>query len=322
MSTDSSNTAGESLHLEPERGKRISLVLSSGGARGLAHIGVIRELEARGYHIEAISGSSMGALVGGLYALGKMEAFADWAAQLDRSSIFRLLDVTTSPGGFIAGGRIMEQLAEWIGDDHIQDLPIKFTAVAVDIEHERELWMSEGSLYDAVRASISIPGVFTPHKYRGRLLVDGGVLNPLPVAPSLDKLTDQTFVVDANGPPTHLLPWQDTLNLERDKESQRPSRDSNGWLRRTLYKMGGSKLGSGAEEKTRVARKIGVTSVLLTSMDMMQAALTRQQLAVFNPSCVFQVPRNVCLIHEFHRAEEIIAIGHKVAVELLDRMEQ
>lgn len=294
---------------ESEQGKRISLVLGSGGARGLAHIGVIRELEERGYKIEAIAGCSMGALIGGLYAVGKMEQYADWVTSLDRSDIFGLLDVTGNPGGFIAGDKIMKKLAQWIGNDNIEDLPIKYTAVAVDIERERELWMSDGSLYDAIRASISIPGVFTPYKYRGRILVDGGVLNPLPVAPTVDSLTDGTFVVDANGPPTDLISW-------REARAASGNGNEKNWFAKALEKIGMGSTSSSAQESKR-----DVMSVLMQSLDTMQAALTRQHLAVFQADYVFRIPRNLCMIHEFHRAEEIIEMGQKIARELLDDSE-
>ncbi len=303
-SSDDSRTEDDN-----DQGKRISLVLGSGGARGLAHIGVIRELEKRGYKIEAIAGCSMGALIGGLYAKGKMEEYADWVTSLDRSDIFGLLDITGSPGGFIAGDKIMEKLESWIGDDDIEDLPIKYTAVAVDIERERELWMSDGSLYDAIRASISIPGVFTPYKYRGRVLIDGGVLNPIPVAPTVDRLTDRTFVVDANGPPTDLISW-------RKAREASGNGDEKSWFAKALEKIGMGSSGGSAEE-----RKRDVMSILMQSLDTMQAALTRQHLAVFQPDYVFRIPRNLCMIHEFHRAEEIIEMGKKIAQDLLDNPE-
>lgn len=312
MGESASTRRGESkaeARENSDAGKRISLVLGSGGARGLAHIGVIRELEKRGYKIEAIAGCSMGALIGGLYARGKMEQYADWVTDLDRSDIFGLLDVTGNPGGFIAGDKIMEKLADWIGEGDIEDLPIKYTAVAVDIERERELWMSDGSLFAAIRASISIPGVFTPYKYRGRILIDGGVLNPIPVAPTVDRLTDRTFVVDANGPPTDLISWR------RAREASGGSNEKS-WFAKALEKISMESSASSADESKR-----DVMSILMQSLDTMQAALTRQHLAVFQPDYVFRIPRNLCMIHEFHRAEEIIDMGKQIARELLDNPE-
>lgn len=307
MNAEQAGADDPDTFLPSRDGERISLVLSSGGARGLAHIGVIRELEARGYRIDTIAGCSMGALVGGLYALGRMEEFAGWVSSLERKDILGLLDITRDRGGFIGGNKIMAKLHEWIGDTRIEDLPISYTAVAVDLEREREIWMNEGSLYEAIRASISIPGVFTPHPYRGRVLVDGSVLNPIPVAPTLHRLTDKMFVVDANGPPA-----DEVLRRSDDPGED----DDNNWLRKVL-----GSVGWGSSSEKSIDQKLDVISVMMRSLDTMQAALTRQHLAVFHPDCVFRVPRNLCMIHEFHRAEEIMDFGRAQARRLLDDAE-
>lgn len=289
-------------------GKRIALVLGSGGARGLAHIGVIRELQARGYHIETISGCSMGALVAGLYAAGKLEAYTEWALTLNKYDIFKLLDVGGG-SGLIAGNKIMAKLEEWIADIQIEDLPIPYSAVAVDIEREREVWFNEGPLCDAIRASIAIPGVFTPHVYRNRVLVDGSVLNPIPVAPTFNRITDATFVVDANGPPVGVRPGE-PVDTEHE---HRP-----GWFAQAAAKIGWN---YEPQEAPPEPEKMGVWRVMERSLDTMMAALTRHHLAVFQPDMVFRVPRNLYMIHEYHRAEEIIALGQNLARELFDNPE-
>jgi NTE family protein len=178
----------------------ISLVLGSGGARGYAHIGAIEELLAQGLSIRSVAGSSMGALVGGVYAAGKLEAYRDWVKPLQRFDVLRMLDWTFTGGGLIKGDRLIEKLRELIGDIRIEDLPISYTAVAVDLLAQREVWFSRGSLFDAIRASIAIPTVLRPHHYEGRLLVDGGLLNPVPITPTLRDLTDCTIAVDVNAP--------------------------------------------------------------------------------------------------------------------------
>ena len=165
-------------------------MLGSGGARGYAHIGVIEELEANGFAIRSIAGSSMGALIGGIYAAGKLRVFTEWVRPLQRLDVLRLLDWTISGGGFIKGDRIIGVLKDLIGETNIEDLPIPYTAVAVDLDVQREVWFSRGPLFDAIRASIAIPTIFRPYHYEGRLLVDGGLLNPLPVSPTLRDLTD------------------------------------------------------------------------------------------------------------------------------------
>ncbi|MCP4637582.1 MAG: serine protease, partial [Methyloversatilis sp.] len=177
----------------------VSLVLGSGGARGLAHIGVIRELQARGYDIRAISGSSMGAVVGGIHAAGGLDAYEQWVTGLAQSDVFRLLDWTFSGGGLIRGSLLMSRLRDLVGDCDIEALPLPYTAVAVDIERGREVWFTDGPLFEAMRASMAVPSIFTPHPYRGRMLVDGGLLNPVPVAPTQRTLSDLTVVVDLNG---------------------------------------------------------------------------------------------------------------------------
>lgn len=296
------------IEQDAPNGKRIALVLGSGGARGLAHIGVIRELEARGYRIETISGCSMGALVAGLYAAGKLEAYAEWAVTLKRYDIFKLLDMGGS-SGLIAGNKIMAKLQEWIGDIQIEHLPLPYSAVAVDLEREREVWFNEGPLCDAIRASIAIPGVFTPHVYRGRILVDGSVLNPIPVAPTFNRITDMTFVVDANGPPVGVTPAEP---VETDND-RRPS-----WWAQAAAKIGWN---SETEEAKDEPEKMGAWRVMERSVDTMMAALTRHHLAVFQPDMVFRVPRNLFMIHEYHRAEEIIALGQSLARDLFDNPE-
>ena len=178
--------------------KTVSLVLGSGGARGMAHIGIIKWLEEHNYKIESISGCSMGALIGGFYAAGKLDKYSEWLATLDVLGILKLLDFQGS-GGLVSGTVLMEKLQELVGDQNIEDLPIKFTAVASDINQEKEIWMSRGSLLSAIRASISLPLFFTPHLYEGTFLVDGGVLNPVPVTPTFHDNTDITIAVNLGG---------------------------------------------------------------------------------------------------------------------------
>jgi NTE family protein len=167
----------------------VSLVLGSGGARGLAHIGVIQWLTENGYDIRSISGSSMGALVGGIYATGKLEAYADWVSALERMDVVRLLDPSFGRAGLFKGERIITVLRELIGDCLIDDLAVSFTAVATDLATGKEIWLREGKLFDAIRASISIPLIFTPFDCGGRRLLDGGIVNPIPIAPTLNDTT-------------------------------------------------------------------------------------------------------------------------------------
>ena len=143
-------------------GKTVSLVLGSGGARGLAHIGIIQWLEERGYEIESIAGSSMGALVGGIHAIGELDAYTHWVKALRQIDVLRLLDFSFQKSGLIKGDRVISVLKELTGDRNIEELPISFTAVATNVNDQREVWLNHGSLFDAIRASIAIPTIFTP----------------------------------------------------------------------------------------------------------------------------------------------------------------
>ena len=181
--------------------KTVSLVLGSGGARGLAHIGVIRVLEERGYKISSIAGCSAGALVGGIYAAGKLAEYEQWVRNLTKFDMVNLLDIAWVGGGLVKGDKIIRRMKDLVGDRLIEDLPIRFTAVATELKSGREVWLSEGPLFDAIRSSCSLPIFFTPVKYREKMLVDGGVVNPVPIAPVFDDHTDLTLAVNLGGKP-------------------------------------------------------------------------------------------------------------------------
>ncbi|GAB4179325.1 MAG: patatin-like phospholipase family protein [Wenzhouxiangellaceae bacterium] len=292
--------------------KSVALVLGAGGARGLAHIGAIRAIEAQGFRIKAIAGSSMGALIGGLHAAGRLDSYADWVCGLQQSDVLRLVDWTLTGGGLIRGDRIIEHLREMVGEFMIEDLPIDFTAVTVDLDQGRELWITHGPLFEAIRASIAIPGLFTPHRHLRRTLVDGGLLNPVPVAPTLRTLTDLTFVVNVNGP----------VGRHRRATNKAPvvetSDDDQGMLERLRRFFNGlvdrdeTRNGDGDPDPSP-----GLVAVLVKSLEVMQSAITRQNLAVFRPDLVVEIPRDCAMIHEFHRAAELIELGHERTMQAL-----
>lgn len=178
---------------------KIALVLGSGGARGYAHMGVIDELTARGHEIVSISGCSMGALVGGMYAAGALDEFRNFVRPLKRSDVFRYADLSVSGPGLFKSDRLMDRLHDLIGDVRIEDLPMPYTAVATDLTNRREVWFHDGPLLTAIRASIAIPTAITPVVYRGRLLADGGILNPLPVDASSHFISEATVAVSLFG---------------------------------------------------------------------------------------------------------------------------
>jgi len=311
----------------------ISLVLGSGGARGYAHIGVIEELVAQGYAIRSIAGSSMGALVGGVYATGKLGVFSDWVRPMQRMDVLRLLDWTLFGGGFIKGDRIIGVLRELIGDAEIEDLPIPYTAVAVDLDVQREVWFSRGPLFDAIRASIAIPTIFRPHRYQGRLLVDGGLLNPLPVSPTLRDFTDATIAVDVNAPseplfaslpaasaatePEHGAAGQASPEMLPGGDKPAPIDMRQATYRRRIGEFVESMIGK--REHRAIEREPGTLELFARSLDVVQETITRLKLAAQPPDLLITIPRNACAFYEFQRAEELIAIGRQRTREALAR---
>ncbi len=276
----------------------VSLVLGSGGARGLAHIGVIQWLTENGYEIRSISGSSMGALVGGIYATRKLEVYAEWVLALERMHVLRLLDPTIGSPGLFKGERIISVLRQLVGDCNIEDLPISFTAVATELESGDEIWLRQGNLFDAIRASMATPLVFTPFRHGDRLLVDGAVVNPVPIAPTLDDATDLTVAVDLSGPAEiRPLPPQSGSLI-----------GDNGYRSRILKFIDAVRPTPKTKEPSR-----GMINVAMVSMQAMQDTIARLRMSSYSPDVLIEVPRNACGFFEFWKAEELIALGRERA---------
>ncbi len=279
----------------------VALALGTGGARGLAHIGAIEAIEAAGYRIVGVSGSSMGALIGGIYAAGKLEVYRDWVVALQKMDVLKLVDWTLSGAGLIKGERIIGVLRELIGDVEIEELPIAFTAVATDLDREREVWLSRGSLFDAIRASIAIPTIFRPHPLHGHRLVDGGLMNPLPLTPLLQTPSDYTMAINANGPPEALA--SPPVAVPRPRRGLRSKIAA--YVKRTVA----SHAETGSEP--------GWTATLTQALDLMQENLTSFRLAADRPDLVIEVPRNASAVYEFYRASELIELGRARAERAL-----
>lgn len=294
--------------------KSISLILGSGGARGLTHIGVIRELEARGYVISSIVGCSMGALIGGFHAAGQLDAYEAWVTKLSEFDVFRFVDISlTSRSGMMKGDLIMDELRTLVGDIQIENLPLRFTAVATDVINQKEVWLSRGDLFDAIRASIAIPGIFTPKIIDGRTLVDGGLLNPLPVAPATDDTTDLTIAVSLSGRDVSEPLGPNPLPARSGSIEDYRSR-IEGFIDFVQTKLGVEQAGGQAEE-----RPIPLTDVLMGMFDTMQSAISRYRLASYPPDILIDIPGNVCKTHEFYKAEQLIEAGRHWAREYLTR---
>ncbi len=280
--------------------KNVRLVLGSGGARGMAHIGVIEELEKKGYAIQEIVGCSMGAVVGGIYCAGYLHEYKHWLIKLSRMDVFRLLDFTISAQGFVKGERVFKAIEEFIGDHQIEHFKTPFTAVAADLTEQKEVLYKSGSLFRALRASIAIPTVFTPVRDGKLKLVDGGVLNPLPL--NLLNRQPDDFVVavnlNANIPAT---PSQIVEAEIENKERAAYLRMIDS-IRASLPKF---------ENNTDAADKLGLFDLLNKSYDMTQDRLTELMIEMHKPDLVVNVSRNACGVFEFYRANEIIEAGRK-----------
>ena len=284
-------------------GKSISLVLGSGGARGLAHIGIIRWLEENDYQIKSVSGSSIGALVGGIFAADKLDEFEKWTREIRRLDIVSLLDISWKKSGLIKGEKLIESLVDLVGDQKIEDLSISYTAVAVDIKKEKELWIRSGSLFDAIRSSISIPLFFTPFHHNGMDLIDGGVLNPVPIAPTFSDDTDMTIAVNLEGPVTNKEALTERRPILPSSMNSFKERIST-LFRKFLYS-------SDDEQKD----EWGVVDVAHRAFEAMQSTIARQKLAAYPPDHTIEIPRNVCTFLEFDRAAELIELGYLKAEE-------
>jgi len=291
-----------------------SLVLGSGGARGIAHIGVIHELEKRGYKIRAITGCSVGSLIGGFYCAGKLDVFEEWVCNLSEWDVVRFLDISlTARDGIVKGDLIMDTLRDLIGDKQIEDLPIPLTAIATDIVNRKEVWLSKGSLFDAMRASMAIPGVFTPKKINGQVLVDGGLLDPLPSAPATSDGTDLTIAVSLSGrdmkePYGPNPPEQPLSKIGRYRKS------IDTFLDRVQ-----DTLGMETESKQHEERELGLTDIMLGMFDTMQGAIERYRLAAYPPDVLIEIPNNICQTHEIYKARALVAAGRYWAAEALER---
>ncbi|MCE2708454.1 MAG: patatin-like phospholipase family protein [Bacteroidota bacterium] len=290
--------------------KTVSLVLSSGGARGLAHIGVIEELERRGYQISEVAGCSAGALVGGMFAAGKLSEFKDWICNLDRLDVFSLMDFTFSSRGFIKGEKVFHALKKVIPDHAIEDLIVPFSCNAVDVNSGKEQVFRQGSLYTAIRASGSIPSVFLPAKVEKRYFIDGGVLNPVPISLLSDPHQRMVVVVDTNGLDAHFLP--------SPVQAKKQGLPLPSWLREFQGKM---KQYFPEEKKTETQQSYSALELVTRSFDLLQDRYCQLLLENYPVDVQIKVSRKQAGTLEFHRAAELIEVGRIKAAQALDLLE-
>jgi NTE family protein len=289
--------------------KKVQLVLGSGGARGIAHIGVIDRLLEEGYEIVEVYGCSMGAVIGGMYCAGFLPQYRDWLIRQTKSDIYRLFDITLSMQGFLKGERIFNVLEQITGRHQIESLPIPFTAVATDMLHRREVHFTNGDLYKALRASTGIPGVFKPVVENDHLFVDGGVLNPLTV--NLVRRRDDAIIVavDLNGPVPRKVPAliaETKVPAEIEKESW----EIVSKLRRYLSMT--PKDDAVKNPKEPPLPSFTMFEILDASYDVTLDRLVEVMLQFYPVDVLVKVPRNSASVYEFYRAAELIDLGRSL----------
>jgi NTE family protein len=283
--------------------KNVALVLSSGGARGLAHIGAIEELESRGYIISSIAGCSMGALVGGVYATGKLEEFREWMKTIDKKKMLELTDFSLSLNHLVKGKRIIDAIMEFVPDINIEDLPLPYCAVATDIKAGKEVVFTKGSLFEAIRASISIPSFYEPVQREGMVLIDGGILNPIPLN-RVKRHTDDIMVgVDVSGC-DYKSQWEEMHQLMTGWQ-----KDSNSLKAKILDKIIPDDL------------EFNYFSLLARASSLMIRQNSILMTKLMKPDMLVDIQMNRYGIFDFDKSEKIIAIGRQKASQTLSKYE-
>ncbi len=321
MSSPNKAPAGTRGRLMPRREKpRIALVLGSGAARGWAHIGVIHELAEMGVRPDLVVGSSVGAIVAAAYASGHLPEFEEWIAGLGRVDIIRLLDARMTGGGFLQGNSLMKAIEKRIGDPLIDSLPTPFACVATELGTGREVWLRDGSLLDACRASIALPGLFAPSRLQeDRLLVDGGLVNPVPVSLARAMGGDIVIAVNLNGDLVgrHFFVHgvDDDVSDEESERELAEIEEKDSVIARWAAKM---KTGFGvrldsyiSSLRRRESPDPGLFDVIAGSIDIMQERITRSRMAGEPPDILITPRLSHIGLMDFDRARESIPIGRE-----------
>ncbi|MCS5559412.1 MAG: patatin-like phospholipase family protein [Oceanospirillaceae bacterium] len=277
----------------------VALVLGSGGARGNAHIGVIQVLQEQGFDIVSIAGCSMGSVVGGMYAAGQLPAFTSWVTGLSRFDVFRLVDMSLLSMGAIRGEKAYAVLENLVGDQLIENLPIPYTAVATDLVKQQEVWFQNGPMMDAIRASVAVPGMIMPVTEDDRFLVDGGLLNPVPIMPTVADQADLIIAVNLN------------TDVEHRPVLQRPNLNSDG--HQDEWAAPNAKL----SKSQRSHLQWNKMEMLNQCFETMQSTMAKYKMAGYEPDVEIKIDRNECSFFELYRAKEMIEVGRKAALSAL-----
>lgn len=284
--------------------KKVALVLSGGGARGLAHIGVLEELDRQGYEITSLAGTSMGALVGAVYIQGKLAEFKEFILTIDKIHLWKLLDISFKQPGLIKGEKAFAMMKKFIGEGAIEDLKISYAAIAVDLLSNEEVVFREGNLLEAIRASVAIPSVFTPVRKEGKVLVDGGVLNNIPVNHVRRRKGDFLLAVDVNSlvkvPQSFLDNYSKTVHSLKYKKNIRH-------FKKTIKD----------EHSIPGVKKLSYFTVLNMTLGSLIGSVSKIHLDKNPPDLLIDVPRGVGGLFDFYNANKFIELGRFQAKKAL-----
>ncbi len=288
---------------------KIGLALGGGAARGFAHIGVLRVLEAHGIKPDVIVGTSIGAVAGGCYAAGHLDAFEEWARGLTMRGVIGYLDISLGGSGLIGGSRLAARLEQTVGERTIESLPGPFAAIATELATGHEIWLTRGRLIDALRASYALPGIFTPVRIGGRWLVDGALVNPVPVSAARALGARIVIAVNVNA---DLLGHGTVIashgSSEEDERARIEQRTRIGSLREMISPEHFIKrrlLGRDGQP--------GISSVMIDAFNVMQDRVTRSRLAGDPPDAIINPRLGRIGLFDFHHAREAIDIGTQAA---------
>ncbi len=286
--------------------QKVALVLGSGGARGVAHIGVIEALLENNFEITSVAGSSMGAVVGGIYSAGKLDLYKEWVCNFDKIDVFKLLDFTFSLQGFVRGERVFKEMSKILGDINIEEMQIPFSAIASNIRTQQEVIFEQGNLMDALRASSAIPTVMTPVYIDGEEIVDGGVLNPIPINRVKRTPGDILVAVDVNANiPHHVKAPETVVEVQEAQRYTQLIDDFKSKLRNIwpyTYKD--------VPVETSI-KKFGYFDLLNRSIDLMQQQITTLQMSQLSPELVVRISRDSCGTFEFYKSKDLVDAGHE-----------
>ena len=274
--------------------KKVALVLSSGGSKGLAHIGAINVLEKNGFQITSVAGSSIGSVIGGLYAMGELATYTEWVKSLNKKTIWGLMDFAISTQGLLKGETAFNTMKTFIPDRNIEEMNIPFSAIATDLINEKEVVFDKGSFYEAVRASVAIPTVITPVKYKDTILVDGGVLNPLPIDHVKRSKDDLLVVVNLYG---------DKIKKDiQEKENPKSVTLIDKFIK-LIY--------SGDK------RNSSYLSLLNKTTSTMVHRIVKLSIEKYQPDIVINIPADSAGTFDFYKADELIQLGEETTTQAI-----